>query len=482
MPEPVMLPSLPPASPGARPAPFSPERTNRLTYDDEVFLRSATVIGVPVVGQTAWRFPSEIPVEAVQEVVDELAKGPLNRLVVRPRVTGARSRWVPVTTAEPVRLHPEPIKADQVMAWLDTTTDQVPFDPVKGPLWAFFMAYTTDGATIVTYNASHIVCDGGMKLGALIAAVRRQPLPRLPFDDPSAAEVTRRDDWRDARTMAKAAARGLSAARKAGPMPVLEAQSSEKRPVPAAQPDDDVVHEVAFAGADCSVAEWNAAVERAGGTSNTLQIAITVEVLLEAGIVRPGEPVKMSLPVSMRGEADLRSNATSGVSIAVETELRDGVGRVTDLAHIRERAKKEFSALFKGTRPDPIANIAPLAQMIPDGIARSVLKNVVTPLGLASNLGRPDPDFIAPFGVPAESIVFRGLALGATRGELRRMRGGVTSWWCDIGEAGPGGATDGGLCNFGIRALDPDAVPDSAHLQDIVTTVYGRWGMTPTFW
>ena len=472
MPEPVMLPSLPPASPGGRPAPFTPERTNRLTYDDEVFLRSATVIGVPVVGQTAWRFPTEIPVSAVQDVVDELAKGPLNRLVVRPKVTGARSRWVPVTTAEPVRLHPDRIKADQVMSWLDTTTDQVPFDPVKGPLWAFFMAYTTDGGTVVTYNASHIVCDGGMKLGALIAAVRRQPLPRLPFDDHTAAEVTRRDDWSDARAMTMAAVRGLRAARRAGPVPVLDAQSSDKRALPGSQPDDDVVHEVAFAGADCPLAEWTSAVERAGGSSNTLQIAITVEVLLEAGIVRAGEPVKMALPVSMRGEADLRSNATSGVSIAVETEVRDGVGRVTDLAHIRDRSKKEFSALFKGTRPDPIANIAPLAQMIPDGIAKSMLKGVVTPLGLASNLGRPDPDFIAPFGVPAESIVFRGLALGATRGELRRMRGGVTSWWCDVGET----------CNFGIRALDPDAIPDSDRLKEIVTTVYGRWGLSPIFW
>ncbi|SDJ74507.1 hypothetical protein SAMN05428985_101237 [Nocardioides sp. YR527] len=462
---------LPPASPGARPAPFTPEPTNRLTYDDEVFLRTATVIGVPVVAQTAWRFPAEIPVEAVQGVVDELAKGPLNRLVVRPRAIGARSHWVPATTAEPVRLHPDRIKPDQVMAWLDSTAEEVPFDPVTGPLWALFMAQTTDGGTVVAYNASHIVCDGGMKLGALIAAVRRQPLPRLPIAE-AEAEVTRKDDRRDARTMARAAARGLRAARRAGKPPVLEAQSSEKRPLPAPQPDDGVVQEVAFAGADCPVEEWDVAVARAGGTSNALQVAISVEVLLEAGIVRPGEPVKMSLPVSMRGEGDLRSNATSGVSIAVETELRDGVGRVTDLAHIRERSKKEFSALFKGTRPDPIAHIAPLAQMIPDKLAGTLLKNVVTPLGLASNLGRPDPDFVAPFGVAADSILFRALALGATRGELRRMRGGVTSWWSEVGET----------CTFGIRALDPDAIPDSERLKEIVTTVYGRRGLTPSFW
>jgi hypothetical protein len=52
------------------------------------------------------------------------------------------------------------------------------------------------------------------------------------------------------------------------------------------------------------------------------------------------------------------------------------------------------------------------------------------------------------------------------------MRGGVTSWWCEVGET----------CNFGIRALDPDAVPDSERLKEIVTTVYRRWGLRPTFW
>jgi hypothetical protein len=469
---PVTVSSLPPASLGARPAPFAPEPTNRLTYDDEVFLRSATVIGVPVVNQTAWRFPTRLPVEAVQEIVDELAEGPLNRLVVRPKVPGARSHWVPTTRAEPVRLHPDRLERDQVVAWLDGTTDEVRFDPVEGPLWAFFMAHTTGGGTVVAYNASHIVCDGGMKLGALIAAVRRQPLPRLPVDVPGAAEVTRKDDWRDARTMARAAVRGLRAARRTAKLPELEAQSSSLRPVPPPRPDDGVVHEAANASADCPVAEWNAAAERAGGTANALQIAISVEVLLEAGIVRPGEPVKMSVPVSLRGEGDLRANATSGVSIAVETELRDGVGRVTDLAHIRERSRQELSSLFKGTRPDPTADLAPLAQMIPDRIARPLLKDVVTPLGLASNLGRPDPDFVAPFGVAADSILIRGLALGATRGDLRRMRGGVTSWWCQSGET----------CNLAIRALDPDAVPDSERLEEIVTNVYGRWGLTPGFW
>lgn len=40
MPEPVSLPSLPPASLGARSAPFAPEPTNRLTYAGDQLLGS----------------------------------------------------------------------------------------------------------------------------------------------------------------------------------------------------------------------------------------------------------------------------------------------------------------------------------------------------------------------------------------------------------------------------------------------------------
>lgn len=471
-PEPVMLPSLPPVSPSARPAPFTPERTNRLTYDDEVFLRSATVLDVPVVGQNCWRFPGEIPVERVQAFVDRIAQGPVNRLVVRPKVPGARSRFVPATVAEPVRVHPDRIKPEEVMDWLDTTLE-LRFDPEKGPLWAIFMAYTTDGQTMVAFNISHIIGDGTLKLGATIAAVRGIDLPRLPFDDePTATQVSRADDWRDAGHMVGEAFRGLRKARQQGPLPKLGAQTAEGRPVPEPLPDDDVVHDVPFVGADCPVAEWDDAVRRAGGTTNTLFIALTVEMLLAAGIVEAGKPVKTSIPVSMRGVGDLRSNATSGVSIAVDTEVRDGVGRVKDLAHIRERSKKEFKSLFDGTRPNPDAALAPIMQMIPDGLARRLAGGITSPLCLASNLGKPDPDFLGPFGVQAEAVLYRGIAQGATRGQLRRMRGGVTTW-C--------GETDGVL-TFSIRALDPDAVPDVDTLRRLVAEVYSRWGLTPTFW
>lgn len=452
--------------------------TNRLGYDDEVFLRAATVLDTPVVGQTAWRFPTYVPVEAVQAVVDRLAAGPLNRMVVRPTVPGARSRFVRASVAEPVRVHPEPIAPEEVVAWLDATL-ALPLDPVSGPTWAFFLAHTTDGRTVVASNVSHIVADGGLNIAALIAAATGETLPQLPVDDLAAAQVTVWDEVRDAATMLGRAGRGLLRSSLSGSRPPTSpaqsspAQSSRARPIPPPRPDDDVVHDVPFVAVDCPTADWYGAARVAGGTANGLVVALTTEVLLGAGVVRAGEPVKVVLPVSMRPDGDVRSNVTTGVSIAVETELRDGVGRVTDLAHIRERSRQEFRALFDGTRVDPDAAMRAVLQVIPDNVARRLAGGVNGPLCLASNLGALDPVHLAPFdGTSCEAVAFRAASLGATRGMLRRMRGGVTTWWNESGER----------CTLGVRALDPDAIPDVAALKRVVTTVYARWGLTPAFW
>lgn len=454
-------------------APSKPAPANWLTYDDEVFLRSATVLDAPVSGQIAWRFDGVVPVEAVQRVIDRLVAGPVNRLVVRPRVPGARSRFVRGSLTPPVRVDPRPIANDGIVRWLDATLE-TPLDPVKGPPLAVVMGYTADGRTVVTYNTSHIVSDGGLMLTALVAAVRDETLPRLPVDDLAAAQVTLWDEVKDAAAMAREVGRSLvQLGRHAVRPPArLPAQSSEQRPRRAPQPDDDVIQPLTFVAVDCPVADWQDAAAQAGATSNGLVVAITAEILLEAGIAEAGRPVKVALPVSTRRPGDLRSNATSGVSIAIDTQVRDGVGRVSDLGQIRERSKQAFTALADGTRVDPTAPMQPLTQALPDRVARLFAGGVATPLCLASNLGRLEPSFAAPFGTPAQAVLFRAVSVGATRGTLRRLRGGVTSWWNETGE----------VCTLGLRVLDPDAVPDAAALREIVRRVYRRWGLTPAFW
>ena len=470
---PAPTPSQPPA-PRARRLPVAtPEPSNRLTYDDEVFLRLATVVGTPVVAQNAWRFPTEIPVAAVERVCDALARGPLNRLVVRSVVPAARSRFVRSSVRAPLTVHPDRLAPEDVMDWVDSVA-AVDLDPIKGPGWAVAMAYTTEGKTIVSFSVSHVIADGRLKHDSLVDAVRGRHRARLPVDDLAAAQVRVVDDVRDAAGMVKKAYLGIRAARKAGPVPRIDAQISADRPLPPPRPDDDVRHRIAKVAADCPSADWHATAQRAGGTANGLFIAMTVEVLLAAGIAEAGRPVAVNLPVSMRGEDDLRSNATSGVTIAVDTEVRDGAGVVTDLAAVRARSKEQFAALFDGTRPDTRLAFRPLLQIMPDWLARRMAGTITTPLCLASNLGVHPEDFLAPFGSdqPAESILLHAVPVGATRGQLRRQRGGVTAWW------GEGRGTS----TLTIHGTDPDRIPDSATLRRLVGEVYARRGLAPTFW
>ncbi|MET0798281.1 MAG: hypothetical protein ABWY21_12890, partial [Rhodococcus sp. (in: high G+C Gram-positive bacteria)] len=62
----------------------------RLTYDDDLFLRMECVLGVPVVNQIVWRFDSAVPLDALESMWQLLATGPLDRSVRRSAVPGAR--------------------------------------------------------------------------------------------------------------------------------------------------------------------------------------------------------------------------------------------------------------------------------------------------------------------------------------------------------------------------------------------------------
>ena len=70
----------------------------RLTYDDDLFLRMECVLGVPVVNQIVWRFDSAVPLDALESMWQLLATGPLDRSVRRSAVPGARDGWITART------------------------------------------------------------------------------------------------------------------------------------------------------------------------------------------------------------------------------------------------------------------------------------------------------------------------------------------------------------------------------------------------
>jgi len=459
-------------APGS-PAPGSPAPTNRLTYDDDLFLRSQRVLGIPLVNQTVWRFPEPLDTDRLRTLHRRLATGPLGRRIVHSPVPGARDRWVRSSTSRPLGVRTTPVADDQVMAWADEAA-RTPLDPAHGPTWALAAATTASGEGLLSYLTSHVAADGGMHLGAIAAAATGERGPRLPVDDLATAQTRWRDDLRDAAGQWRDAARGLVAWRRLqrDPAPPMQAQQSTDTPAAPPQPDDAVPHDPATVVVDCPAEQWHAAATAAGGTANTLFVAICTEVLLASGRVEAGRPVRVALPVSLRGEGDLRSNASAGVSVAVPTAYVDGVGRVTDLAAVRAASRAEFAALTAGTRRDDLAPLKPLMQLMPDALARRVADHAASPLALASNLGRLDPVVAAPTGVPCSSAMMRSVPQGVTRGALRTRRGGVTSWWDE----------HDGTATLVVVGLDPDRFPDAGTLRTWVADAYARWGLLPRFW
>ena len=445
-------------------------RANRLTYDDDLFLRSRRVLGVPLVNQTVWRFPEPVDINRLEALHQRLSAGRLDRVAVGPRVPGARPHWVRSGVSAPLVVDTVPVADDGVLAWADDAT-RLPLDPVAGPTWALRAAPTTGGGSVLSYLTSHVVADGGAHLAALSAAARGAAEPRLPRDD--VGPVRRRDDARDAAHQLRRSVRGATTAwqRARTPRPPLEGQRSADTPPRAPAPGDDAAYDVPTAVIDCSAADWERAAAAEGGTSNSLLVALGVEVLLGLGRAEAGRPVRVAVPVDLRtGSEDLRANATAGVSVAVATRLVGGVGRAAGLEQVRAATRRELRARSEGTRHDPLEPWQPLLQMVPDRAVARLARDQSAPLCLCSNLGELDEDYRAPLGVRPMSVAMRSVTPGATRGQLRRTRGGISAWWSRHGER----------ATLSVVCLDPELPAE--RLTPLVLAACARWGVPATAW
>jgi hypothetical protein len=469
-----------------------PAATNRLTYDDDLFLRTRRVLGVAVVNQTVWRLPAPLDGDAVHALHRSLANGPLQRVVRPGRLPGARARWSASTVSIDPVVESTPVPDDAVLAWANRQA-QVRLDPEYGPTWALAAAPTAAGGSLLSYVTSHVVADGGMHMGALQAAVAAaasgtsadgataadagSPPPgvqRLPKE----GERIRTGlvaDLRDAAGQARAAVGGLRQAVRQGPVPPLMAQQSADRPRPEPRPDDAELADPPIVVVDTDANTWHRAAHAAGGTANSLLIAVCTEILLAAGAATAGMPVRVSVPVSLRGKGDLRSNATSGVSIAVDTTVTpapERAGVVADMAQIRASAAAEFRGLTSGTRVDTLGPLKPLMQMVPDAVAKRAARDATAPLCLASNLGRLPATFAAPLGTPAASVLMRGITQGLTRGRLRQMRGGLDSWWSE----------HDGVATLAVLGLDDERLGEPAQVRAAIESVFARHGLPVRCW
>ncbi|MEL4164657.1 hypothetical protein MTQ16_07350, partial [Corynebacterium bovis] len=223
-----------------------------------------------------------------------------------------------------------------------------------------------------------------------------------------------------------------------------------------------------------------AAAAAAGGTTNTLFAAVTLGVLAASGRVADGATVPVSLPVSLRGDHDLRANATSGATAHVVVSP----DRYTDLTPIRAASKAGFRRITAGEF-SAVDAMTRIAQALPDGVVRRLAGTASTPLCLASNLGVVDPLFASLGGPDQGRTAIRSVSVPdgaadrdtdggdgpAADGDLLRS-GGISAWATLAG-------TRLSLC---FTALDTSLIPDEDRLTALVSAELDRWDVPATRW
>lgn len=426
------------------------------------------VLDVPVVNQIVWRFDGPVPQSALDAMWHNLDAGPINRTVQRVHVPGARDKWVRATAPSlPLHTDSATVPASDLTGWMQERA-AVRLDPLNGPVWQLATASLGDGGSIVSLVASHVVGDGGALTSAAIAALQG---PGEPDDFRTAWDHVGERDVRDALGQLAAATSGAATAL------VRTVRGARGGGKAASGPTTSVVSVVdasvtgpfvpSTVVVDCDASQWADTARRAGGSANSLLVAIALGVLTASGRVDESDAVRVSLPVSTRVPGDVRANATSGVSIHVD----GGAGWRTDLGPIRRDSKTAFTTLSDATR-STFDLTKPLMQMLPDKIVEKAAASGTAPLCLCSNLG-PRGSMLCVVGdVAARSVAMRSITQNTTAELLRRTKGGVSVWWNTSGER----AT---LC---VTGLDPDRFPTRSRLRELVDAECRRWELTPEFW
>ena len=526
-------------------------RITRLTSDDALFVVMERVLGVPVTNQLIWRLPAPQedaagdragdpagddhaagarsatgaggrarhgarPVDdaAVAELGAAVRRGRLARLVRRSHGP-TRDRWVYDAGAGLVRTGLPTVPAGGEGRWIRDQL-RLRLDSVAGPAWALTTAPTADGGRLVSLSFSHVIADG---LGAVTAVVEaltgREAEAALPAGPGPTVAASLRDAASLVGDAAVSAVRLVRSSLRAGRGGTGDDSAGEAAPRTAASPS--VPAAAGDAGesgaADASTPRTDspaaahpgllptiavevdgprfaAAAAAAGGTTNTLFAAVTLGVLAASGRVADGETVPVSLPVSLRGDHDLRANATSGATAHVVVSP----DRYTDLTPIRAASKAGFRRITAGEF-SAVDAMTRIAQALPDGVVRRLAGTASTPLCLASNLGVVDPLFASLGGPDQGRTAIRSVSVPDGAADVDT--GGDTDGDA-AADGGDGPAADGDLLRSGgisawatlagtrlslcFTALDTSLIPDEDRLTALVSAELDRWDVPATRW
>lgn len=353
------------------------------------------------------RFDEALPAECVTKWVHDMARNPVGfgRRVVKPRLPGARPRWVAAPEPPPLRYFADCLDQEQLLEVLEDEVSSRP-DPAHSAGWRVAAARTWDGATVVTLWLNHAFGDARSILANAFDTVappavgRGQPRGRGYDTVEELADVVQRVRLgiegsfrlgREAATGAWLRPGGDSDLRRLGPMvsalsfrdPSVGARSGRRNVALVRVPARD----------------WEEAGRAHGGSGNALLMEFLANLLRGARASR-GEildrPLRIVMPVDLRRQAsvdDPSANAVAGATVV----LPGGRPRHGDLGEVRHAIRGAVARIASQRRsarrrgPGGPTGMVDAMRLLPTPFAYRMAVRAQRADGVASNIGSIPP-------------------------------------------------------------------------------------------
>ena len=444
---------------------------NRLAHEDSTYWLLEEALDWSVVLQLVWRIDGLVDPALLERVNAAFGAGPLHRLLVPPRIAGARPYWAEAGAPPPLLIDAVGISEADVEAWAGTEMRTVSLDPLAGRCWRLRAVSTSAGNTVVSLCALHLVTDGRGMVGAAAAAFARAGSGESPPQVSAAGGSARKSMLADAGDVVRLLGASLGGVVRAvwacrpdtGKAAFIDPRlprESMKARAPQAIPRSATVS----VPTQC----WDEVARRHGGTANSLFVAVVSGLLRTSGYAELGSPIKVGVPVDRRaGADDERANATAGVSVILTDDPVAG----GDLTRIRAACKEAFARLSAGRRP-AMMHLLPLVWLLPSAlVVRGVGAGSGMPDAVTSNLGEI-PVEAASLPGHRGTAAFRGIAQGVDADGEYRFGDGVQSWLIRTPE----------WVTFSLLGFDEKSFSSDELLAKLLAEELSAWGIDYEIW
>ncbi|OBI76406.1 hypothetical protein [Mycobacterium sp. E740] len=292
-------------------------------------------MGRNLVIQCVWVYEHPIDFERVQSFHRNLGYGLAGRRIESSPLPFGPHRWVLDRGPSGIDVEERPRPRAELGDWIDERS-QIPIDAENGPGWHIGVVPLEDGCTAVSLVVSHYLVDGLGLVVVLVDALmgNTHDLPYPPPDSRRRLRAVAQDSrltLRDAPEVGRAVRLAARLARQRRRELAQSPAPAPPPPAPLRRAAGDDVIVVPGITIRVDLAAWDARAEALGGTSNTLTAAFAAKLGEHLGRRRAGDgAVTLQLPVSERGEGDLRANAMLIARVSI-----DPTGLTTDLHDMR---------------------------------------------------------------------------------------------------------------------------------------------------